>query len=59
MTNPLPSENYKPYQTDDGGFAAYVVPRCIDECQELAPRFAMLVNPRTSNAFSARGTAAH
>lgn len=59
MTNPLSCENYKPYEGDDVGFAAYVGPHCIDECQELAPRFAMLVNPHTNSAFAIRGTAAH
>lgn len=42
MTKPMPSENYRLYEGDDGRFGAHVGPLYIDERQLLSPRFAFL-----------------
>jgi acyl-coenzyme A thioesterase PaaI-like protein len=51
MTKPLPSENYKLCERNDGGFGAHVGPLYIDERQVLSPRFAFL--PKAHHANSA------
>jgi uncharacterized protein (TIGR00369 family) len=51
MTQALPSEYYKTYERNDGGFGAHVGPLYIDERQVLAPRFAFL--PKTHHANAA------
>lgn len=48
MTQALPSERYKLYEGDDGGFGAHVGPLYIDERRLPSPRFAFV--PRAHHA---------
>jgi len=42
MTTALPSEHFKLYEGDDGGFGAHVGPLYVDARAALSPRFAFL-----------------
>jgi uncharacterized protein (TIGR00369 family) len=50
VTKIPPSEHYKRYEGDDGGFGTHVGPLYIDARRVLAPRFAMLPEDHHANA---------